>query len=68
MGVPDYEASLLEPDAVRLDPTLIPATPWEPALARAVRAAGSAALEEALIPELLADLRGSPPGQCEVKS
>jgi len=63
MGVADYEASLPESDAVRLDPTLILETPWEPALAQVMRAAGSAAFEEALIPELLADLhaqRSSP--------
>ncbi|MEV6133845.1 DUF2399 domain-containing protein [Streptomyces violaceusniger] len=60
----DYTAglhpALFEPDV--LDPDRLGSTPWNPPLAAAMRVSGWPAYEEALIEELLADLRrGSPP-------
>jgi uncharacterized protein (TIGR02679 family) len=61
MGAGDYEESL-GVGGVRVPLTQVPDTPWEPALASAMRARGLAAFEEALLPDLLADLRlGEPP-------
>ncbi|MGR7027242.1 DUF2399 domain-containing protein [Geodermatophilus sp. URMC 62] len=61
MGTADYLASLPRPPAVRvaLDPRKVPGSPWDPALARTMRTHAAAAYEEALLPELLADLRSS---------
>lgn len=57
MDATDYEASLPRTPQVSLEPQHVPATPWEPALAATMRSAGSAAFEEALMPQLLEDLR-----------
>jgi uncharacterized protein (TIGR02679 family) len=60
MGARDYEKSLRSGSGVPL--TQVPDTPWEPALATAMRARGLATFEEVLLPNLLADLRfGEPP-------
>jgi uncharacterized protein (TIGR02679 family) len=60
MGVSDYEQSLSTGGRVPL--AQVGDTPWEPALATAMRARGLAAFEEAMLPALLADLRlGEPP-------
>jgi uncharacterized protein (TIGR02679 family) len=60
MGASDYEQSLSTGGTVPL--VQVANTPWEPALATAMRACGLAAFEEALLPDLLADLRlGEPP-------
>ncbi|MFI2636608.1 DUF2399 domain-containing protein [Streptomyces collinus] len=64
MKAADYTASLhpapFEPAA--LDTDRLDATPWDPALATAIRQHGRPAYEEALIDELLTDLRnGRPP-------
>jgi uncharacterized protein (TIGR02679 family) len=64
MTAADYQASLhpapFEPDVLDLD--RIEDTSWDPELAAAMRLSGRPAYEEALIEELLADIRhGSPP-------
>jgi uncharacterized protein (TIGR02679 family) len=64
MTASDYTASLhptpFEPGVV--DPDRLGSTPWDPSLATAMRETGRPAYEEALIDDLLADLRrGSPP-------
>ncbi|MET8028969.1 DUF2399 domain-containing protein [Streptomyces avermitilis] len=64
MTAADYTASLhpspFEPGVLDLD--RLGDTPWEPALADAMRACGRPAYEEGLIDQLLADLRhGYPP-------
>ena len=59
MGVIDYEASVPRLQRVALDPECVPATPWEPGLAATMRSTGSAAFEEALMPQLLDDLRAA---------
>jgi uncharacterized protein (TIGR02679 family) len=59
MGVIDYEASVPRMQQVALDPECVPATPWEPGLAATMRSTGSAAFEEALMPQLLDDLRAA---------
>jgi uncharacterized protein (TIGR02679 family) len=59
MTASDYEQSL---DAGATVPLLeVPDTPWDPALAFAMRAQKLATFEEALIPSLLADLRRGTP-------
>jgi uncharacterized protein (TIGR02679 family) len=61
MGASDYEESLSNGDG-RVPLGQVPDTPWEPALATAMRARGRAAFEEVMLPDLLADLRlGEPP-------
>jgi uncharacterized protein (TIGR02679 family) len=64
MGPADYQDSLpREPSAwVALDPRKVPDSPWDQALATAMRTQGAAAYEEALLPQLLADLRSSDRG------
>jgi hypothetical protein len=57
MGTADYKTSLPPGPQARLDLDRLPETPWEPALADAMRAVGSPAFEEAFMPQLLADLR-----------
>jgi uncharacterized protein (TIGR02679 family) len=63
MTADDYTASLhpapFEPGV--LDADCLGETPWDPALAAAMRASGRPAYEEALIEELLADLRRAYP-------
>ena len=60
MGASDYEQSLSTGGTVPL--AHVGDTPWEPALGTAMRAHGLAAFEEAMLPDLLADLRlGEPP-------
>jgi uncharacterized protein (TIGR02679 family) len=60
MGASDYEQSLSTGGTVPL--AHVVNTPWEPALGTAMRAHGLAAFEEAMLPDLLADLRlGEPP-------
>ncbi|MFC8819005.1 DUF2399 domain-containing protein [Streptomyces rochei] len=64
MTASDYTASLhptpFEPGV--LDPDRLGSTPWDPSLPTVMREAGRPAYEEALIDDLLADLRrGSPP-------
>ncbi|MFJ3214184.1 DUF2399 domain-containing protein [Streptomyces flaveolus] len=64
MTAADYTTSLhpapFEPGV--LDTDCLGDTPWDPALAAVMRASGRPAYEEALIDQLLADLRhGSPP-------
>jgi uncharacterized protein (TIGR02679 family) len=61
MSAGDYEESLgVCTGKVTL--TQIPDTPWDPALAAAMRSRGLAAFEEAMMPSLMADLRlGEPP-------
>lgn len=59
MSVIDYEASVPRMQRVALDPECVPATPWEPGLAATMRSTGSAAFEEALMPQLLDDLRAA---------
>ncbi len=60
MGASDYEKSLRNGGGASL--AQVPDTPWEPALATAMRAQGLATFEEVLLPDLLADLRlGEPP-------
>ncbi|MFI0242268.1 DUF2399 domain-containing protein [Streptomyces sp. NPDC016845] len=64
MTASDYIAALhpapFEPDS--LDPDRLGDTPWAPLLATVMRDTGRPAYEEALIEDLLADLRcGSPP-------
>lgn len=61
MGASDYEESLSGGGGT-VPLTQVPDTPWEPALASAMRARKLATFEEALLPDLLADLRlGEPP-------
>lgn len=64
MGATDYQDSLPgDPSArVALDPQKVPDSPWDPAVARAMRAQAAAAYEEALLPQLLADLRSGDRG------
>lgn len=59
MGTTDYKASLPRTQRVSFDPARVPETPWEPALAATMRSVGSAAFEEALMPQLLGDLRAA---------
>ncbi|WP_217565979.1 DUF2399 domain-containing protein [Streptomyces sp. GbtcB7] len=63
MTAANYTASLhpapFEPGV--LDAACLGETPWDPALAAAMRASGRPAYEEALIEELLADLRRAYP-------
>lgn len=61
MGANDYEESISRGGG-KVPLTQFPDTPWDPALAAAMRARGLAAFEEAMLPDLLADLLiGEPP-------
>jgi uncharacterized protein (TIGR02679 family) len=61
MGARDYEESLSCGDGT-VPLAQIPDTPWELALGTAMRTRGLATFEEAMLPNLLADLRlGEPP-------
>ncbi len=59
MGTSDYHESLKDGSTVPLRG--VPETPWEPGLASAMRTRGLATFEEALMPQLLADLRSGEP-------
>jgi hypothetical protein len=60
MGAADYQRSLPPPaNRVPLDAARVPDSPWEPHLADTMRAQRAAAYEEALLPQLVADLRAS---------
>ncbi|MEE1807529.1 DUF2399 domain-containing protein [Streptomyces sp. BE133] len=63
MGAQDYMASLhpapLQPTV--LEPEQVAPTPWDPGLATAMRAQGRPAYEEALIEELVEDIRSRCP-------
>lgn len=58
MGAGDYLAALSPSAPVRTSSTPPPATPWDPELATLMAAHGQDVYEEALLPELLADLAG----------
>ncbi|WP_406447177.1 DUF2399 domain-containing protein [Streptomyces sp. NBC_00876] len=65
--MPDHpEAPSLHPEPLQptvLEPGQVAPIPWDPALATAMRARGRPAYEEALIEELVEDVRsGHPPG------
>ncbi|WP_328663200.1 DUF2399 domain-containing protein [Streptomyces sp. NBC_00328] len=71
MTAADYTTSLHPApfDAVLLDTDRLGETLWDPSLAAVMRAHGRPAYEEALIDELLADLRQSrPPGSAPARS
>ena len=59
MTAADYKAACGGKATVPL--AAVPDTPWHPALAEEMRATGAAAFEEALLPELLDDLRANKP-------
>jgi Protein of unknown function C-terminus (DUF2399) len=61
MGASDYEGSLSSGSG-EVPLAQVADTPWEPALATAMRARGLTSFEEAMLPDLLADLSlGEPP-------
>jgi uncharacterized protein (TIGR02679 family) len=57
MGEPDYADALATGDTEPLRGTPAP-SPWDPALAAALAAAGRSVMEERLVGRLLADLEG----------
>jgi len=65
MTTVDYKAACGGEATVPL--TDVPDTPWDPTLANEMRATGAAAFEEALLPELLDDLRATNPGSATSK-
>jgi len=65
MSAADYTAGLADGGLAGSEPLKGPpaGSPWDPRLAERMRSAGRAVMEERLVPELLADLGASEPGE-----